>query len=109
MGNPYMDTIELFIGFFDSGIINVKWSWIMPKGKRTVFKVSDEIVNTTTRDISGIYDTLEKYINITDAPFQVVFNTRITSQKTEAILTIKGLIYDQYLNWVNLEANVQPS
>ena len=105
MGRSKLDNIELFVGFFDSGIINVKWSWKSPQGKRTVFKVSDEIVNTTQRDISSVYDTLEKFVNISDAPFQIVFKTRVTSQKTEAILTIKGLLFDQYLNWVNLEAN----
>jgi hypothetical protein len=47
MGRSNLDDIELFVGFFDSGIINVKWSWKSPQGKRTVFKVSDELVNTT--------------------------------------------------------------
>lgn len=109
MGRSNLDNIVLSIGYFDAGIINVKWSWKSPQGKRTVFKVSDEIVNTTKRDVSGIQDNLDKYLNISDAPFQIVFKTRITSQKTEALLTIKGLLYDQYLNWVNLEANAMPS
>jgi len=94
MGRSNIDNIELFLGFFDSGIVNVKWSWKSPQGKRTVFKVTDELVNTTMRDVSGIYDTLEKFVNISDAPFSIIFKTRLTSQKTEAVLTIKGLIYD---------------
>jgi hypothetical protein len=69
MGRSNLDNIELFLGFFDSGIINVKWTWKSPQGKRTVFKVTDELVNTTRRDISGIYDTLEKFVNITEEPF----------------------------------------
>jgi hypothetical protein len=94
MGRSKIDNIELFLGFFDSGIVNVKWSWKSPQGKRTVFKVTDELVNTTMRDVSGIYDTLEKFVNISDSPFSIIFKTRLTSQKTEAVLTIKGLIYD---------------
>ena len=69
MGRSKLDNIELFLGFFDSGIINVKWTWKSANGKRTVFKVTDELVNTTKRDVSGVYDTLEKYVNVSDSPF----------------------------------------
>jgi hypothetical protein len=68
-GRAKLDNIELTLALFDQGIINVKWSWKNSDGKRTVFKVPDELVNTTRRDVSGIKDTLENFVNVTDSPF----------------------------------------
>lgn len=109
MGAAKLSNIVMSVGFFDSGIINVKWRWANSTGKREIFKVPDDLVNTTARDLSHLVDTLDKQIVITDAPFQIQFKTRISPKVSETVLTIKGLIFDEFLNWVNIEAMVQPS
>ena len=73
-----LDDLTLNLGFFDTGIINVQWTWRNGTGKRTVYKLHDDLVNTTQRDISYITDTLDKYVDIKDQPFQLVFKTRLT-------------------------------
>jgi hypothetical protein len=100
--------VTLNLGFFDTGIINVQWSWTNGTGKRTVYKVHDNLVNTTKRNISNVLDTLDKYVDVRDQPFQITFKTRLTT-KFEPVLTLKGFLFDEYLNWINLVANAQPS
>lgn len=104
-----LDDLTLNLGFFDQGILNVRWSWRNSTGKRYVTKVPDTLVNTTARDISAITETLSQYVEIRDKPFQLIFKRRVTSTKYENLLTLQGFIYDEYLNWVNLVANAQPS
>lgn len=48
-------------------------------------------------------DTLDKFVNIKDQPFSLEFFTKLTTQP-ETVLTMKGLIFDEYLSWVNMEA-----
>lgn len=100
-----LDDVTLNLGFFDQGILNVRWSWRNGTGKRYVTKVPDTLVNTTARDISAITETLSQYVEIRDKPFQLIFKRRVTSTKYENLLTLQGFIYDEYLNWVNLVAN----
>ena len=59
-----LDDVTLDLGFFDTGILNVRWSWRNQTGKRLVLKVPDTIVNTTARDTSYITDTLDQYVDI---------------------------------------------
>jgi hypothetical protein len=54
-----------------------------------------------------IQDNLAKYINITDQPFTVTFKVKLTTAEAEPILTIKGLLFDEYLNWINVKAYAQ--
>lgn len=54
-----------------------------------------------------ILDNLGQYITLTDKPFTVTFKTRIQSAQFEPVLTIKGLLFDEYLNWVNVDAYTQ--
>jgi len=61
-----LDDVTLTLGFFDTGIINVQWNWRNGAGKRTVYKVHDNLVNTTRRNISYLTDTLDKYVDIKD-------------------------------------------
>jgi hypothetical protein len=103
-----LDDVTLNIGFFDTGIINVQWTWRNSTGKRTVYKVHDNLVNTTQRNTSYITDTLDKYVDIKDLPFQIIFKTRLT-QQYEPVLTLKGFLFAEYLNWINLVAHAQPS
>jgi hypothetical protein len=42
-----LDDVTLDLGFFDQGILNVRWSWRNQTGKRLTLKVPDTIVNTT--------------------------------------------------------------
>jgi hypothetical protein len=46
---------------------------------------------------------------IQDQPFQVTFNVKLKSQTPEPFLTIQGLLFDEYLNWVNVVAYAKPS
>ena len=73
-----LDDLTLNLGFFDTGIINVQWTWRNGTGKRTVYKVHDNLVNTTKRNIPYVQDTLDKYVEIKDLPFQLIFKTRLT-------------------------------
>jgi hypothetical protein len=56
MGNMKLDNITVNISFFDTGVINVRYSWMNSiNGKRQVLKVPDTVVNTTaSRDPSTI-------------------------------------------------------
>lgn len=89
-----LDDVTLTLGFFDTGIINVKWNWRNGTGKRTVYKVHDNVVNTTKRDISYLADTLDKYVDIKDQPFQLIFKTRLQSPTYEPVLSLKGFLFD---------------
>ena len=42
-------------------------------------------------------------------PFQLNFKTRLQQPTYETVLTLKGFLFNEYLNWVNLEANGVPS
>lgn len=105
-----LDDITLYIGIHDQGIINVKWTWAnQTLDKRVPLGVPQSIVDTTPKDQNLIQDTLDKYITIQDKPFQINFNVRLTSATPETVLTIKGLLFDQYLNWMNVIAYAQPA
>ncbi len=41
---------------------------------------------------------------IRDRPFQIDFTARITTGTPETTLTLKGLLFDEYLSWVNVTA-----
>lgn len=75
-----LPSINVDIGFFDSGILNIKWNWALdsegkvPSGKRTPVEVPAEILNTTRKDMSEAPETLDSYLTITDAPFRIDFN-----------------------------------
>lgn len=104
-----LDDVTLSLGFFDTGVINVRWNWRNATGKRFVTKVPDMIVNSTQRDVSYIQDSLDKYVEIQDNPFQLIFKTRLQKPTYETVLTLKGFLFNEYLNWVNIEANAMPS
>lgn len=104
-----LDDVTLDLGFFDQGILNVRWTWRNKTGKRHVTKVPDTLVNTTARDTSAITETLSQYVEIRDKPFKLIFKRRVTATKYENVLSLEGFLYDEYLNWVNLVANAQPS
>ena len=104
-----LDDVTLNIGFFDTGIINVRWTWRNGTGKRTVYKVHDNFVNSTKRDTPYIQDTLDQYVDIKDQPFQLIFKTRLASPQFEPVLTLKGFLFAEYLNWINLVAHAQPA
>lgn len=42
--------IQFNIAIFDSGVINMRWTWADPTGKRTVFGIPQTLVNTTYKD-----------------------------------------------------------
>ena len=89
-----LDDVRLDLGFFDTGILNVRWSWRNQTGKRVVLKVPDTIVNTTARDTSYITDSLDQYVDIQDKPFKLVFKRRVGPTKYETLLSLEGFIYD---------------
>jgi hypothetical protein len=100
-----LDNITVYVGIHDNGVINVKWTWQNESGHtRQVFGVPQEIVNTTPKAARLIQDTLDKYIVIRDRPFQIDFTARITTGTPETTLTLKGLLFDEYLSWVNVTA-----
>lgn len=73
-----LDDIQLYIGFFDAGIINVKWSWRnQTKHQRVPVGVPKDIVDTSARDISKLQDVLASYVDLTDKPFTMTFKTRV--------------------------------
>lgn len=73
-----------------------------------MFGVPKNLVNTTAKN-PGPQETLEKYIVISDMPFRITFNNRMKSGNFEAVLDLQGLLFDEYLNWVNMKAYAQPS
>lgn len=63
------------IGFMDSNIINVKWTYAAkPADKRTPVEVPTELVDTTVRGKPA--QKLSDFITITTNPFSVQFNSR---------------------------------
>jgi hypothetical protein len=102
--------IQFNLAVFDSGVINMRWTWADPTGKRQVFSVPQSLVNTTYKDQKLIQDTLDMYLNITSIPsFQVNFNVKLASPIAEPYLSVKGLLFHEYLNWLNVVAYAQPS
>jgi alpha-glucosidase (family GH31 glycosyl hydrolase) len=96
------------VSFFDSGILNIKWSWADPTGKRRVFGVPDEVVNTTARDLSNLVDTLDRHIVVYNEPcFRLEVKTRISPSNTPTVFTLKGFMFHEYLNWLQVEAQAE--
>ena len=79
LGNAKLDNVKLTLGFFDQGILNLKWSWADPTGKRKVFPVPDEVVDTSERDLNNLIDTLDKHVVVYNEPyFRIEVKTRIS-------------------------------
>ena len=92
--------ISMTIGFFDTGILNIKWTWADQSVQRRVpVSVPHSVINTTPKD--NIQDNLGKYVVLMDKPFSIQINTRLTSTP-EPVLTLKSLIFNDYINWVNM-------
>jgi hypothetical protein len=83
-----LDDVTLDLGFFDTGILNVRWTWRNPEGKRAVLKVPDTVVNTTWRNIGYITGNLSLYVEMRDKPFQLIFKRRVSPLQYENILTL---------------------
>ena len=48
-----LDNINLTIGFFDQGIVNIKWTWMnQTTDKRIPIEVPTSLIDTTPRDLS---------------------------------------------------------
>lgn len=92
--------ISMTIGFFDTGIINIKWTWADQSVQRRVpVSVPNSVIDSTPRGI--IKDNLGKYVVLIDKPFSIQINTRLTS-RPEPVLTLKSLLFNDYINWVNM-------
>lgn len=73
----------------------------MPAGYKTPAEVPNDIVNT---DIPASPTKLQSFLSYTDAPFQINFKYR-TEVDPSNVLTIKGMMFDQYLNWIDVKVN----
>jgi hypothetical protein len=106
IGNAKLENIKLTLGFFDTGILNIRWSWADPTGKRRVFSVPDEVVNTTgMRDLSNLIDTLDKHVAIYNEPhFRLEVRTRISPKQAPTVFSLNGFLFHEYLNWVQIQA-----
>ena len=109
IGNAKLDNVKLSLSFFDTGILNIKWSWADPTGKRKVFPVPDEVVNSTgMRDLSNLIDTLDKHVSIYNEPnFRLEVRTRISPKQAPTVFSLAGFLFHEYLNWVQMEAQAE--
>lgn len=83
-----LDNITVYVGFQSQGIINVQYSWTdKSKHSRQVFGVPLHIVNTTA-SYPGPTESLDKYLDIMDMPFQLNFKNRVKSGVFEPILSL---------------------
>eukprot|EP00347_Sterkiella_histriomuscorum_P006514 403352477 len=102
--------LQMKIQFIDRDIINVKWTYdgiITPAGKRTPVEVPNELVDTSVKqDYNTSSQKLSDFIVITNDPiFSLQFLSRNKSD-TIPYFTIKGMLLDSYLNWINVEVTV---
>ena len=104
-----LHNITMTIGFFDAGILNIRWTWAdQTVQKRVPVSVPNTVIDQTPRDISKLLDTLGKFIVINDSPFSLQINARLT-QTPEPVITLKSLLFNEYINWVNMQINAQPA
>ena len=106
IGNAKLDNIKLSLSFFDTGILNIKWSWADAASKRPVFPVPDQVVNSTgMRDLSNLLDTLDKHVAIYNEPnFRLEVKTRISPKQAPTVFSLNGFLFHEYLNWVQITA-----
>ena len=87
-------------------IVNVKWSWKLdkdgkvPAGYRVPAEVPDELINTNVPLASS---PLSQFVSISNNPFQLVFKYRSDNLPSN-VMTIKSLVFDQYFNQINIQA-----
>ena len=84
----------------------MRWTWAsQPNGKRTPRDLPQDIINTDPRAVpQGL--VLSKYITLSDptAPFQVNFRSINTNDKVP-LLTLRGLLFDEFVNRMELQLN----
>lgn len=104
-----LPNLQATIQFTDHEIINVKWSWQLdkdgkvPEGKRKPVEVPNDLVDTTVKGTPQF--KLKDYITVTAAPFAVNFMPRNKLDKNP-YLTIKGMMFDSFINWININLKV---
>lgn len=101
VSNP-LPNIMMTMRVIEGGIVNIKWTWKgQPENKRVPVEVPEEIV--ATKNIPEMKDAkLSDYLTVTDTPqFSINLYSR-TGPTT--YFSITGLLYDEYLNWINVEA-----
>jgi Galactose mutarotase-like len=93
----------------ENSIVNVQWNWKLdeqgnpPEGKRKAVEVPNEIIDTG-KEPSKLA-TLKSFIELTNEPqFQMKFKYRSDSNPS-TVLTVKGMMFDSYYNYINVEAN----
>eukprot|EP00347_Sterkiella_histriomuscorum_P014109 403362137 len=88
-------------------MVNVKWTWKMdekgqpPAGKRIPVEVPEQFINS---NFDSVNLNLSKFITLQDKPFQI--NVKYRSDNEESnVFQIQGMIYDEYLNWIQATVN----
>ena len=100
----------MYIGFYDSGVLNINWTWSNPANhQRVQYGIPQAIVNTTQRDLGKSPDSLSMYVEIVPSPFKIIVKSRVKTAVQETLLTLEGLIFDEYMNWINVTANAMPA
>lgn len=49
------------------------------------------------------------YVEIVPSPFKIIVKSRVKTAVQETLLTLEGLIFDEYMNWINVTANAMPA
>jgi hypothetical protein len=98
------------ISILEGDIVNIKWDWqlvngTLPAGKREARQIPDDLLNTNlTLSTSKKLSSCVKIQNSQTTGLQIsVFG------KDQGVdydyWTLNGLLYDEYLNWINVTIN----
>jgi alpha-glucosidase (family GH31 glycosyl hydrolase) len=74
----------------------------LPQGKRKPAEVPTDIIDTANKPLANL--KLNQFVSWQANPFQLNFKYRSQVDPSN-VLTIHGMLYDSYLNWIDVTVN----